>query len=215
MYLRSAMDKSEQLDALKSRIEEEMECPLKDSATNMVFGRGNPDAKIVFVGEAPGAKEDEQGIPFVGSAGKEFTKYLQQAGLSSDDVYIANILKYRPPGNRDPNTLEIEKHSPYLLEQIRIIKPDVIATLGNHSTKFILGGWTVQGMKEVKGITSLHGKEHTVNLDTIALKIVPLYHPAAMLYNPSIRTSFENDMLTIARIVGADPSTPQKTLDSF
>ncbi|MGM5481741.1 MAG: uracil-DNA glycosylase [Nanobdellota archaeon] len=209
------MSKQVELEALKQEIENYLDCPLKESATNMVFGKGNPDAEIVFIGEAPGAQEDKQGIPFVGRAGKELDKYLRNIGLTIDDVYIANILKYRPPENRDPSTYEIESHTPYLIKQLRIIKPKVIATLGNYSTKFVLGGWSVRGMKSVKGITTLHGQEHPVNLDNISLKLIPLYHPAAMLYNPKLREAFERDMLVIANILGKNPSTPQKTLSSF
>ncbi len=209
------MSKQQQLEKLKQEIENELDCPLKDTATNMVFGKGNPDAELVFIGEAPGAEEDKQGIPFVGRAGKELDKYLRNIGLTIDDVYIANILKYRPPKNRDPSTSEIESHAPYLLKQLHIIKPKVIATLGNYSTKFALGGWTVKGIKSVKGITTLHGQKHTVKLDGIFSTLIPLYHPAAMLYNPKLRDAFERDMLVIAKETDSKPQTPQKTLDSF
>ena len=211
----NTMSKQEELEALKQEIENDLECPLKDAATNMVFGKGNPDAEIVFIGEAPGAEEDKQGIPFVGRAGRELDKYLRNIGLTIEDVYIANILKYRPPKNRDPTTSEIEAHTPYLLKQLRIIKPKVIATLGNYSTKFVLGGWHVKGMKSIKGITTLHGQEHIVNLDGTTSKAIPLYHPAAMLYNPKLREAFERDMLVIAKILDKDPSTPQTTLSTF
>ncbi|MFP4118504.1 MAG: uracil-DNA glycosylase [Candidatus Woesearchaeota archaeon] len=209
------MSKQVELETLKREIENDLDCPLKESATNMVFGKGNADAEIVFIGEAPGAEEDKQGIPFVGRAGNELDKYLRNIGLTINDVYIANILKYRPPKNRDPSTSEIESHTPYLLKQLRIIKPKVIATLGNYSTKFVLGGWTVKGMKSIKGITTLHGQEHTVTLNSISSKVIPLYHPAAMLYNPKLREAFERDMLIIANILGKDPSTPQTTISSF
>jgi len=151
--------KEDQLLALQKRIEDELVCPLKDAATNMVFGKGNPNASIVFIGEAPGEKEDEQGIPFVGRAGKELDKLLHRIGLTLDDVYICNILKYHPPKNRDPSLEEIERHTPYLIEQLKIIQPAIVATLGNYSTKFVLGGFRTSGMKTVKGISVLHGKE--------------------------------------------------------
>ena len=152
-------------------------CPLKDSAKNLVFGKGNPDADILFIGEAPGAKEDELGQPFVGSAGKELDKLLGSIGLSLGDVYIANILKYRPPGNRNPGVYEIKRHTPFLLRQISVIKPRVICTLGNYATKFALAGFKVEGMNKVEGISSLHGSPVSVG----DLVIFPLYHPAAML----------------------------------
>ncbi len=183
-------------DALK-KVEREilidLSCPLKDSASNLVFGKGNPDASILFIGEAPGAKEDELGVPFVGSAGRELDKLLGGIGLSISDVYIANILKYRPPNNKNPSVSEIERHTPFLLKQISIIKPKVICTLGNYATKFVLSGFKVKGMNKVKGITSLHGVPVMVD----DLVVVPLYHPAAMLYNPSLRSVLEEDFFKL------------------
>src|SRR3989344_3342514 len=152
------MSNLESLNRLKATILKDMVCPLKNSATNIVFGKGNPHAKIVFIGEAPGEQEDLQGIPFVGRAGKELDKLLHSIGLSLDDVYIANILKYRPPKNRDPLPDEIARHTPYLVEQIRIIKPTIIATLGNFSTKFVLAKFSCEHMKSIEGILTIHGK---------------------------------------------------------
>ena len=173
-------------------------CPLKDSAKNLVFGKGNPDADILFIGEAPGAKEDELGVPFVGSAGRELDKLLGGIGLSLGDVYIANILKYRPPSNRNPNIGEIERHTPFLLRQIGVIKPRVICTLGNYATKFALAGFKVEGMSEVGGITSLHGVPVSVG----DLVIFPLYHPAAMLYNPRLRSVLVEDFSKLKELLG-------------
>src|SRR3989338_9626366 len=134
------------------------ELPLKNGAKNLVFGKGNPKANILFIGEAPGAKEDELGVPFVGQAGKELDKLLGLIGLSLEDVYIANILKYRPPENRNPNMDEIEAHTPFLIKQIKIIKPKIICTLGNFSTKFVLAGFRSEGMNKIEGISNLHGQ---------------------------------------------------------
>jgi len=168
-------DKEIELKKIQKKILNEMVCPLKDAATNLVFGKGNPDAPILFIGEAPGQKEDEQGIPFVGAAGRELDKLLSIINLKLEDVYIANILKYRPPNNRDPNTEEIERHTPYLIEQIKVIKPKVIVTLGNYSTKFVLGGFNVTGMKSIGGITHLHGKPIDINVKDIKVKVIPMY----------------------------------------
>lgn len=199
-----------QLDAIKQDILNNLVCPLKDAATNLVFGKGNPDADLLFIGEAPGAKEDELGIPFVGRAGQELDKQLQKIGLSLDDVYIANILKYRPPKNRDPSIEEIKNHTPYLIRQIQSIKPKVILTLGNYATKFVLAGFNPDGMSKVSGVSSLHGKSQFVEVDGVKYYVIPLFHPAAMMYNPKLRPFFEQDFIKIAEILGL-PSVRSKT----
>lgn len=186
--------------------------PLKGSAKNLVFGKGNPDAEILFIGEAPGAKEDEQGVPFVGAAGRELDKLLRSIGLTLDDVYIGNILKYRPPNNRDPLLEEIRAHTPYLIEQIRIIRPKVVCTLGNFATKFVLARFEVDGMKSVEGITRLHGKPVRVDADGLSFTVVPLYHPAAILYNPKLRKELEEDVLTLGKMLGK-PQAGKTLLD--
>jgi DNA polymerase len=136
---------------------------------NIVVGKGNLDAKILFVGEAPGRNEDEQGLPFVGAAGKNLDKLLEKVGLSIDDIYIANILKCRPPENRNPSTEEIRAHTPWLLKQVKEIKPEVICSLGNYATKFFLSGTNVDLMDKQPGITSVHGK---IKLSKVNGKIV-------------------------------------------
>ncbi len=191
------MSKQEELDILKQKIVDNLECPLKDAATNLVFGKGNPDADILFIGEAPGAQEDLQGIPFVGKAGQQLDELLHSIGLSLDDVYIANILKYRPPENRDPKTDEIRSHTPYLIEQIKIIKPKLICTLGNFSTKFVLAKFDVDGMKKIQGISSLHGDPVDVQVDGLSFKVMPLYHPAAVIYRRAWKEDLEKDFLKI------------------
>lgn len=196
------MGKKEELDLIRKRIDEEMICPLKDACTNVVFGKGNPDAEILFIGEAPGAKEDLQGVPFVGAAGRELDKLLNSIGLTLEDCYIANILKCRPPNNRDPTEEEIRRHTPFLIEQIKMIKPKVIATLGNFSTKFALSGFDVDGMKSIPGITALHGKAREVKVDGMTFKVIPLYHPAAMLYKPPLRKILEEDFKRMAEVLG-------------
>jgi uracil-DNA glycosylase len=199
------MNKIKELESVKNKILNEMQCPLKDAAKNLVFGKGNPDASIMFIGEAPGAQEDEQGIPFVGSAGKELDKLLRSINLTLDDVYIANILKYRPPENRDPAIDEIYRHTPYLIEQIKIIKPKIICTLGNYSTKFVLAQFNIPNMKKISGITTLHGQPNNLNIEGMDFMVIPLYHPAAMLYNPKLRPILGQDFLEMGKILGLEP----------
>jgi len=205
------MSKIEELKKIESKIINEMQCPLKDAAKNLVFGKGNPDASIMFIGEAPGAKEDELGIPFVGAAGKELDKLLRSIGLTLDDVYIANILKYRPPENRDPAVDEIYRHTPYLIEQIKIIKPKIICTLGNYSTKFVLASFNIPNMKKITGITQLHGKSNALVIDSMEFNVIPLYHPAAMLYNPNLRTILGEDFLKMGELLNL--KIPEKVLE--
>ncbi len=198
------MNKKEELDVLQKQIEDNLVCELKDAAMNMVFGKGNSNADIVFIGEAPGAEEDKTGVPFVGRAGQELNKLLRKIGLTLDDVYICNILKYRPPQNRDPNMDEIRNHTPYLIQQIKIIKPKIIVTLGNYSTKFVLAGFDPEGMKKVKGITVLHGKENPILVDGVDFNVIPMYHPAAMLYNPRLREAIEQDFLIMGKLLSLE-----------
>ena len=191
------MNKKELLEEVKNKILKDMVCPLKDSATNLVFGKGNPDAEIMFIGEAPGKDEDLQGLPFVGRSGQELNKLLNLIGLSLEKVYIANILKYRPANNRDPTQEEIYRHTPYLIEQIKIIKPKIICTLGNYATKFVLAGFNIEKMNSIIGITNLHGKAKNIQIDEMSFKVIPLYHPAAMLYKPPLREVLKTDFKNI------------------
>lgn len=166
-------------------------CPLSDGRTNVVFGAGNPNARVMIVGEAPGKNEDLQGLPFVGAAGKYLDELLGYAGLARDEVYIANILKCRPPGNRDPRVEEIQLCTPFLREQTRTIDPEIIVTLGNFSTKFIL--------KTDRGITGLHGKlQHAGKF-----KVFPVFHPAAALYDSKKREALENDFTDLGKLLGS------------
>ena len=173
--------------------------PLKIGATNLVFGKGKADVEIIFVGEAPGRNEDIQGMPFVGAAGKNLDKLLHEVGLSLDDVYIANILKYRPPENRAPNNEEIVAHTPWLIEQIRVIKPRVVCSLGNYATKFFLAGLKPEGMEKQPGITAVHGKVREMEFEGIHFKLIPLFHPAAIIYNRKLIVEWENDMEIVKR----------------
>lgn len=161
---------------------------------NIVVGKGNQDAKILFVGEAPGRNEDEQGFPFVGAAGKNLDKLLQSVGLSLDSIYVANILKCRPPENRNPLPEEIRMHTPWLVRQIKEMKPVVICSLGNYATKFFLANGVVDKMDEQPGIGSLHGKVREMDFLGLKIKLIPLFHPAAIIYNQRLMDSWNADM---------------------
>jgi len=161
---------------------------------NIVIGKGNENADIMFVGEAPGRNEDEQGIPFVGRAGKNLNELLANVGLSLDEIYITNILKCRPPENRDPLPEEIRAHTPWLLKQIGEIKPKVICSLGNYATKFFLSNGNVAAMNLQPGITSVHGKVKKIEFNGLKIKLIPLFHPAAIIYKRNILPLWEADM---------------------
>ncbi|HVR79359.1 MAG TPA: uracil-DNA glycosylase [Acidimicrobiia bacterium] len=158
------------LEDLKARALVCTQCGLAETRTQVVFGVGDPQARLMFVGEAPGKNEDLQGEPFVGAAGRLLDSLLEEVGLGRSDVYIANVLKCRPPGNRDPKAEEIDACKGYLREQIRLISPEVVVTLGNFATKLLLN-------TEV-GITRLRGRPHRWWLDAV---LVPTFHPAAAL----------------------------------
>lgn len=161
---------------------------------NIVIGKGNINSKILFVGEAPGRNEDEQGIPFVGAAGKNLDKLLEKVGLSIDDIYIANILKCRPPENRNPTVDEIKAHTPWLIEQIKEMKPRVVCSLGNYATKFFLSGGDIENMEKQPGITQVHGKIKDIEINGVKVKLIPLFHPAAIIYNRNLLPLWEKDM---------------------
>jgi uracil-DNA glycosylase family 4 len=187
------LQKSALLAQIQKELQEEMICPLKSAAKNLVFGKGNPNADIFFIGEAPGAKEDETGIPFVGSAGKNLDKLLNTIGLTLNDCYIANILKYRPPENRNPTADEIRRHTPYLVKQIQTIKPRILVPLGNFATKFVLGEFDVGKMKKITGISTLHGKPQMIIIQNQKFMVIPQFHPAAMIYNRKLQSVIEED----------------------
>lgn len=156
------------------------------------MGDGNLDADILFIGEAPGKKEDEQGLPFVGAAGKFLNEMLSQAGMERSDVYITNIVKYRPPNNRDPLPGEKKAFWPYLLRQLQIIKPKIVVTLGRHSMEYFL-----PDMK----ISQVHGQAKHIQFGDDKMVIVPLYHPAAALYNGSLRATLIEDFMKLSTII--------------
>ncbi|MGV8131615.1 MAG: uracil-DNA glycosylase [Candidatus Pacearchaeota archaeon] len=171
---------------------------------NIVVGKGNINAPILFVGEAPGRNEDLEGLPFVGAAGKNLDKLLEKVGLSMNDVYIANILKCRPPENRNPSIEEIRAHTPWLLKQIMDINPKVICSLGNYATKFFLAGTDVDNMNSQPGITSVHGKVRLIELNGKKIKLIPLFHPAAIIYNRGLLTEWEKDIEIVKKEINQE-----------
>jgi uracil-DNA glycosylase len=183
-------------------------CRLAQGRTQVVFGAGNSRAELMFVGEAPGFHEDKQGLPFVGQAGKLLEKLLNGIGLQRDDVYIANVLKCRPPGNRDPQPDEIEACESHLFRQIELIEPTVVATLGNFATKLLSG--------RPLGITRVHGQEQETTLGGRSVVLYPLYHPAAALYTPAMLKVLESDFARLPELLGRAlvPAEPELALVS-
>ena len=167
-------------------------CALAETRTNLVFGVGNPHAKIMFIGEGPGKNEDLQGEPFVGAAGQLLNEMLARIGVAHEDIYIANILKCRPPGNRDPKTEEIEACTPWLREQVKSVHPTVLVTLGNFATKFILQTDT--------GITRLRGQVHV----TGPFRVIPTFHPAAAIYDRTKVSALEEDFDLLKLLLDTD-----------
>jgi DNA polymerase len=171
-------------------------CGLHESRTQVVFGNGNADAELMFVGEAPGAEEDRQGLPFVGRAGKLLDELLGEIGLDrQEDVFVANVLKSRPPGNRDPQPEEIAACSPYLIRQIELIRPRVICTLGNFATKLLSGS--------PQGITKVHGRPLDRDFGGVAVRLYPLFHPAAALRTPSVKELLREDFHRLPELMVA------------
>ena len=176
-------------------------CALAQTRTQVVFGSGNPNADLMFVGEAPGFHEDAQGVPFVGQAGKLLDRLLEGIGLSRGDVYIANVLLCRPPGNRDPHPDEIAACESHLFRQIELIRPVLVATLGNFATKLLSG--------RPLGITRVHGTPQQVTLGGNAVTLYPLYHPAAALYTRSMLSVLEEDFARIPELLGLTIVVPE------
>lgn len=165
---------------------------LAEQATQLVMGDGNPDADIVFIGEAPGKAEDEQGLPFVGASGRFLNEMLAAAGMERSDIYITNIVKYRPPNNRDPSPDEKREFWPYLMRQLEIINPKVVITLGRHSGAAFIPDLV---------ISRDHGRARKVQYHEHEFLTIPLYHPAAALYNGSMRQVLIDDFQAAARLV--------------
>lgn len=183
-------------EEIKQKVKETEICR---NCLNVVEGRGNLDADVMFVGEAPGRNEDEQGKPFVGKAGQLLDSLLDEVGISKDSYYIANILKCRPPANRDPKVEEIRAHTPWLLEQIKEIKPKIIITLGNYATKFFMAGCDTDKMIFQNGITNVRGKFQEIELNGQKVKLFPMFHPAALLYKRELTEKWKDDIRVVKK----------------
>lgn len=180
---------SRSLEDIREELGDCRRCELCETRNKLVFGSGNPQASVMIIGEAPGANEDKQGEPFVGKAGQRLQELLALAGLNRDDIYIANVLKCRPPQNRNPHVFEIEMCAPYLREQVLSINPRILVTLGNFATRFVL--------KTDEGISTLRGKEIALGSFTV----FPLYHPAATIYDPSKLPVLEDDFRRLGQVI--------------
>ncbi len=206
----SELSASERREALKEVFAQArgcVRCPeLAATRKTVVFGAGNANADLMFVGEAPGASEDEQGVPFVGRAGKLLEQLLGEIGLARSEVFIANVLKCRPPGNRDPLPVEIDNCQEYLHRQVELIEPNVICTLGNFSTKLLRGDPT--------GITRLHGQPEVLTLGRRAVRLYPIFHPAAALYTPRMLETLREDFTRLPELLalGAPDQPPSEEM---
>jgi DNA polymerase len=197
----SAEERRERLVEVYKEASGCVRCPLSQTRTKVVFGNGNADAELMFVGEAPGADEDRQGLPFVGRAGRLLDEMLAGIGLSREQVFVANVLKCRPPGNRDPQPNEIETCRPYLHEQVRLIEPRVVCTLGNFATKLLTGNQT--------GITRVRGTPQVHTLGERTVFVLPLFHPAAALRTPAVAETLRKDFESLPALL-AQPLPEQE-----
>ena len=189
-----AVTRSEALAAYAAETAGCVRCRLAETRSQVVFGSGNPDAELMIVGEAPGYHEDQGGLPFAGQAGELLARLLAGIGLAPESVYLANVLKCRPPQNRDPLEAEIAACEPHLFRQIELVRPRVVATLGNFATKLLSG--------RSFGITRVHGQEQEVTLASTTVLLYPLYHPAAALYTPSMLKALEDDFARLPALLG-------------
>jgi uracil-DNA glycosylase family 4 len=197
----SASERREELKAVWEQARTCQRCPQLASTRNtVVFGSGNADADLMFVGEAPGANEDKQGVPFVGQAGRLLDTLLSEIGLTRGDVFVANVLNCRPPGNRDPLPQEIDACQDYLFRQLELIQPKVVCTLGNFATKLLRGDMT--------GITRLHGRDELRQIGPRVVRLYPLFHPAAALYTPAMLATLRADFERIPDLL-ARPAPEQ------
>lgn len=186
------------LEDIKKEVLNCKKCPLSKTRINPVFGEGEETAEIMFIGEAPGYWEDQKGIPFCGAAGKILDELLESIKLKREEVFIGNLLKCRPPNNRDPKPEEIQACSPFLERQIEIIKPKVICPLGRYSMKFIFEKYWLK--EELDSISKIHGRVFEVKSLFADLKIIPLYHPAVATYNPKMKEILKKDFKNLEKI---------------
>ena len=196
-----ALERVAALDAYAAETAGCVRCPLSETRSRVVFGSGDPNADLMLVGEAPGFQEDQGGAPFAGQAGELLERLLSGIGLHRDDVYLANVLKCRPPQNRDPLEFEIASCEPHLFRQVELVQPRVVATLGNFATRLLSG--------RPSGITRVHGQEHEVALGDTTVVLFPLYHPAAALYTPSMLQALEDDFARLPALLGQESQPPR------
>ncbi len=196
---RPTADRRTDLVSLYNALGPEHRCPLAPTRTRVVFGSGNADADLMFVGEAPGASEDREGLPFVGRAGKLLDQLLREIGLDRGQTFVANVLKCRPPGNRDPRPEEIEECSPHLFRQIELIEPRVICTLGNFSTKLLSGS--------PEGISKVHGRPQRREIGGRTVILYPLFHPAAALRTPAVLALLRGDFAGLPDLLSREGAT--------
>jgi uracil-DNA glycosylase family 4 len=195
----TAAERREELKAVWHQAQACTRCPqLASTRQTVVFGSGNADADLMFVGEAPGANEDRQGLPFVGQAGRLLDTLREEIGLTRADVFVANTLKCRPPGNRDPLQQEIDACQDYLFRQLELIEPRVVCTLGNFATKLLRGDPTTS-------ITRLHGREEIRRIGPRRVRLYPIYHPAAALYTPKMLDTLRADFSRLPELLALDP----------
>ena len=196
----SADERRAELVELYHHLRDEHDCPLKAGRRKLVFGAGSADADLMFVGEAPGAREDELGLPFVGPAGQLLDQLLGEIGLERKDVFINNVLMCRPPGNRDPLPEEVEECKPFLMKRIGLIEPKVICTLGNYATKLLTGS--------PRGITKVHGEPQEREVGGRAVTLYPLFHPAAALRSTSVLDLLRADIHRLPELIAAHEPEP-------
>jgi DNA polymerase len=197
---RSAEERRNNLVELYREASDCVRCPLHEGRTKVVFGSGNADADLMFVGEAPGMHEDLQGLPFVGRAGKLLDELLEEVGFRRSDVFITNVLLCRPPGNRDPQPDEIDTCKPYLQRKIELIEPKVICTLGNFATKLLT--------RSQRGITGVHGRPQVHELGGRTVRVYPLYHPAAALRSTNTLEELREDFSRLPTLLEEPPPVP-------
>lgn len=200
MQSRPAEERREELVSLYHEASGCLRCPLHESRTKVVFGSGNADAGLMFVGEAPGQQEDLQGLPFVGRAGRLLDQLLEEIRLTRSEVFVANVLKCRPPGNRDPQPQEIETCRPYLHRQVELIEPRLICTLGNFATKLLT--------RSNRGITGVHGRPQVHELGARTVRVLPLFHPAAALRSTGTLGQLREDFAAIPALLEEPPPVP-------
>jgi DNA polymerase len=192
------MSKEELMKAVADEVKNCSKCGLWKDRRNAVPGEGDVNTSLMFIGEAPGYWEDVKGRPFVGAAGKLLDALLSGISLSRDAVYITNVVKCRPPQNRDPLPIEVETCTPYLNRQIRILQPKIIVTLGRHATSYVL---SKAGIERAEGITKLRGKVYSLKLFGMSVSVLPMFHPAAVLHNPKYKDALHQDFRLLNSLI--------------